>query len=108
MAFSSLTQEPKRVGFRAVVVSPTRELAQQTHREFVWLSAGSGFRVHVLTKAKASANTFGSQSSQRFGQLCVCVCVCWGVAQDVVTPIVPITLSCLWEINVRVAECSLC
>jgi len=61
------SQEPKRCGFRAVVVSPTRELAQQTHREFVRLSAGSGFKIHVLTKAKANANTFGLQSSQRFG-----------------------------------------
>ncbi len=57
------------MGFRAVVVSPTRELAQQTYREFVRLSAGSGFKVHVLTKAKANANTFGAQTSQRFGQL---------------------------------------
>ena len=54
-----------------MVVSPTRELAQQTYREFVRLSAGSGFKVHVLTKAKANANTFGSQSSQRFGKLCM-------------------------------------
>ena len=51
-----------------MVVSPTRELAQQTYREFVRLSAGSGFKIHVLTKAKANANTFGSQSSQRFGE----------------------------------------
>ena len=55
------------MGFRAVVVSPTRELAQQTYRECVRLSAGSGFKVHVLTKAKANANSFGPQSSQRFG-----------------------------------------
>lgn len=61
-------QVPKKVGFRAVVVSPTRELAQQTYREFMRLSTGSGFRVHVLTKAKANANAFGSQSSQRFGK----------------------------------------
>ncbi len=51
-----------------MVVSPTRELAQQTYREFLRLGMGSGFKVHVLTKAKANANTFGSQSSQRFGK----------------------------------------
>ena len=67
----SPNKEPKKSGFRAVVVSPTRELAQQTYREFVRLSAGSGFKVHVLTKAKANANTFGAQSSQRFGWCCV-------------------------------------
>lgn len=61
-------QEPGRVGFRSVIVSPTRELAQQTYRECVRLSAGSGFKVHVLTKAKATANSFGPQSSQRFGE----------------------------------------
>ncbi|XP_064391841.1 probable ATP-dependent RNA helicase DDX52 [Halichondria panicea] len=55
---------PQRSGFRALVISPTRELAQQTFREFNRLSAGSGFKVHVLTKA--NANSFGPQSSQRF------------------------------------------
>jgi ATP-dependent RNA helicase DDX52/ROK1 len=47
-------------------VSPTRELAQQTFRECCRLAHGSGFRIHVLTKAKASANNFSAQSSQRF------------------------------------------
>lgn len=59
-------KEPKKSGFRAVVVSPTRELAQQTYREFVRLAVGSGMRIHVLTKAKATANSFGPQSNQRF------------------------------------------
>ncbi|KAL5478031.1 hypothetical protein EMCRGX_G024906 [Ephydatia muelleri] len=59
-------KEPKKAGFRAVVVSPTRELAQQTYREFVRLAVGSGMRIHVLTKAKATANCFGPQSNQRF------------------------------------------
>ena len=63
-----IPQEPRKSGFRAMVVSPTRELAQQIYREFVRLAAGSGFKVHALTKAKANANTFGPQSSQRFGQ----------------------------------------
>ncbi|CAI8027584.1 Probable ATP-dependent RNA helicase DDX52 [Geodia barretti] len=59
-------KEPAKVGFRAVIVSPTRELAQQTYRECSRLCVGSGFKVHVLTKAKASANSFGPSSSQRF------------------------------------------
>eukprot|EP00731_Ephydatia_muelleri_P023462 Em0015g1045a len=63
-------KEPKKAGFRAVVVSPTRELAQQTYREFVRLAVGSGMRIHVLTKAKATANCFGPQSNQRFGKFC--------------------------------------
>ncbi|XP_058948166.2 probable ATP-dependent RNA helicase DDX52 [Pocillopora verrucosa] len=56
----------RRKGFRAVVVSPTRELAQQIYHEFCHLSNGRKFRIHLLTKAKASSNSFGSKSSQRF------------------------------------------
>jgi ATP-dependent RNA helicase DDX52/ROK1 len=59
-------KSPKKVGFRALVLAPTRELAQQIYREFVRLSSGSGFKVHVLTKANASSNTFGPQSSMKF------------------------------------------
>lgn len=116
-------------GFRAVVVSPTRELAQQVcaavivvckiylvftysvlycsnrsgcifallisltngihhtntnisvklidlsilcdfqiYHEFCHLSQGRMFRIHLLTKAKASSNSFGSKSCQRFGK----------------------------------------
>ncbi|XP_019850917.1 PREDICTED: probable ATP-dependent RNA helicase DDX52 isoform X2 [Amphimedon queenslandica] len=62
----TLLKSPRRVGFRAVIVSPTRELAQQTYRECVRLSSGSGFSIHVLTKATASANSFGPQSSLKF------------------------------------------
>lgn len=47
-------KEPKKCGFRAVVVSPTRELAQQIHREFVRMNVGTGLKIDVLTKAKAS------------------------------------------------------
>ncbi|EDO37347.1 predicted protein, partial [Nematostella vectensis] len=57
---------PKKSGFRAVVVSPTRELAQQIYREFCHLAKGCAFRIHVLTKANASTNTFGAKSSKRF------------------------------------------
>ena len=31
------------------------------------LSDGSGYRIHVLTKATASVNSFGPESSRRFG-----------------------------------------
>lgn len=44
----------------------------QTYRECVRLSAGSGLKVHVLTKAKATANTFGLGSTQRFGEPWLC------------------------------------
>lgn len=35
--------------------------------EFVRLSQGRKFRIHVLTKATASSNSFGPQTSHRFG-----------------------------------------
>lgn len=47
-------------------MSPTRELAQQIYHEFCHLSNGRMFRIHLLTKSKASSNSFGSKSSQRF------------------------------------------
>ena len=62
-------KEPKKCGFRCVVVSPTRELAQQIYREFCRLSKGKALRIHILTKAKANANNFGPKSSKRFDVL---------------------------------------
>ncbi|XP_070579041.1 probable ATP-dependent RNA helicase DDX52 isoform X2 [Ptychodera flava] len=47
-------KEPQRNGIRAVVVSPTRELAKQTYREFCRLSDGTGIKVrmvHNMSKA---------------------------------------------------------
>ena len=45
----------------------------QTQREFNRLSRGSGYRIHALTGATASANSFGPQSSLRFGMSYVCI-----------------------------------
>jgi ATP-dependent RNA helicase DDX52/ROK1 len=42
---------PAKEGFRAVIISPTRELAQQIHRELSSLSIGKPFKVCVLSKA---------------------------------------------------------
>lgn len=58
-------KEPRKVGFRAVVISPTRELSQQIYREFVRMNEGLGFRIHTLSKAKASSNNFGPNSSNK-------------------------------------------
>ncbi|XP_031560246.1 probable ATP-dependent RNA helicase DDX52 [Actinia tenebrosa] len=59
-------KRPKKSGFRALVISPTRELAQQIYREFCHLSKGCAFKIHILTKAKASSNNFGSKALKRF------------------------------------------
>lgn len=40
---------PQKGGFRAVIVSPTRELAQQIHRQFEVLCKGKPFKICVLT-----------------------------------------------------------
>lgn len=58
-------REPKKVGFCAVVVTPTRELAQQIYREFVRMNRDINLRIHVLTKSKASSNQFASSESTK-------------------------------------------
>ncbi|NP_001079530.1 DEAD-box helicase 52 L homeolog [Xenopus laevis] len=69
MAFSipilAHLQCPKNKGCRALVISPTRELASQTQRELVKLSDGIGFRIHVIDKAAVAAKKFGPKSSKK-------------------------------------------
>jgi ATP-dependent RNA helicase DDX52/ROK1 len=48
---------PAKENFRALIISPTRELAQQIHRELMKLCAGKPFKVCVLSKTtNLSAN----------------------------------------------------
>jgi ATP-dependent RNA helicase DDX52/ROK1 len=56
----SKLKQPEKVGFRAVIVSPTRELAQQIYRELRKLSKGKEFRICVLTKANANENSLSA------------------------------------------------
>ncbi|KAH6573220.1 hypothetical protein BASA62_003067 [Batrachochytrium salamandrivorans] len=42
---------PTKEGFRALIITPTRELAQQTYRELKKLSVGKPFKTCVLTKS---------------------------------------------------------
>jgi len=58
---------PQKKGFRAVIVSPTRELANQTRRECVKLTEGIGLRCHVIDNVSKAEQKFGPKSSQRFG-----------------------------------------
>uniref|UniRef100_A0A3Q3DV27 ATP-dependent RNA helicase n=1 Tax=Hippocampus comes TaxID=109280 RepID=A0A3Q3DV27_HIPCM len=62
-------KQPAKLGFRAVIISPTRELASQTHREMLRLSEGTGFRIRILDKASVAANKFGPQSNKKFDVL---------------------------------------
>jgi len=57
---------PQKKGFRAVIVAPTRELANQIHRECVKLSEGRGLRCHVIENVSKAIQKFGPKSSQRF------------------------------------------
>ena len=50
-------REPNKEGYRAVIVSPTRELALQIHRECVKLGEGKQWRTCVLTNVKQAAAT---------------------------------------------------
>lgn len=47
---------PTKEGFRAVIISPTRELATQIHRELLKLVAGKPFKICVLSKANINAS----------------------------------------------------
>ncbi|XP_076170038.1 DExD-box helicase 52 isoform X2 [Ptiloglossa arizonensis] len=53
-------------GFRAIILSPTRELAKQTYRECVRLSEGYNFRVHIISKINQALSKYGPKSSQKF------------------------------------------
>uniref|UniRef100_A0A8D9A209 Probable ATP-dependent RNA helicase DDX52 n=1 Tax=Cacopsylla melanoneura TaxID=428564 RepID=A0A8D9A209_9HEMI len=57
---------PKKQGFRAVILCPTRELAKQTYTETGRLSEGLGLRVHVINKVQQAVDKFGPKSSQKF------------------------------------------
>ncbi|KAJ8267191.1 hypothetical protein GJAV_G00139570 [Gymnothorax javanicus] len=59
-------RKPINKGFRALIISPTRELASQTHRELLKLSEGVGFRVHIIDKGSDAAKKFGPKSAKKF------------------------------------------
>ncbi|KAJ8347722.1 hypothetical protein SKAU_G00263110 [Synaphobranchus kaupii] len=59
-------RQPVNKGFRALIISPTRELASQTHRELLKLSEGVGFRIHIIDKGSDAAKKFGPKSAKKF------------------------------------------
>ncbi|XP_076622408.1 DExD-box helicase 52 isoform X2 [Colletes latitarsis] len=58
--------EAQKKGFRAIILSPTRELAKQTYRECVRLGEGYNLRVHIISKINQALSKYGSKSSQKF------------------------------------------
>ena len=59
-------KSPKSDGFRAIILVPTRELAKQIHREFIWISRGSGLRIHLIKNVNFAEKKFSTQSSLKF------------------------------------------
>ncbi|KAH0954046.1 hypothetical protein HN011_009016 [Eciton burchellii] len=57
---------PQKKGFRAVILSPTRELAKQTYRECLRLSDNFDFRIHIINKVNQALSKYGPSSSQKF------------------------------------------
>ncbi|TIA93961.1 hypothetical protein E3P81_00542 [Wallemia ichthyophaga] len=55
--------QPKKEGFRAVIISPTRELAQQIRNELARVGIGRRWRVSILSKANQA--TIKSDPSTR-------------------------------------------
>ncbi|XP_016130476.1 probable ATP-dependent RNA helicase DDX52 [Sinocyclocheilus grahami] len=59
-------RQPLNKGFRALIISPTRELATQTHRELLKLSEGVGFRVHMINKGVEAVKKYGPKTAKKF------------------------------------------
>lgn len=59
-------KKPRKKGFRAVILCPTRELAKQTQRECLKLSEGIGLRVHIASKTNKAEHRYGQKSNQKF------------------------------------------
>lgn len=57
---------PKKVGFRALVLAPTRELAQQIYRESIRLSEKTALKIHIISKVNQAKAKFGENSSKKF------------------------------------------
>ncbi|KNC83226.1 hypothetical protein SARC_04507 [Sphaeroforma arctica JP610] len=62
-------KSPGNVGFRGIVLCPTKELGRQIYNECERLAKGLRLKIHYLTKATASANSFGPQTNQKFDLL---------------------------------------
>ncbi|KPM09890.1 ATP-dependent RNA helicase DDX52-like protein [Sarcoptes scabiei] len=57
---------PSNQGFRAIVLTPTRELAKQIHRETLWLSNGTGLRVHLIKNINLAKKKFSLESKLKY------------------------------------------
>ncbi|KAI9275419.1 P-loop containing nucleoside triphosphate hydrolase protein, partial [Phascolomyces articulosus] len=58
--------KPSKIGYRALIIAPTRELAQQIDRELSRISEGTNLKINVLTKATAAHKAQNPQQRQKF------------------------------------------
>lgn len=59
-------KKPKKKGFRALILCPTRELAKQTQRECLRLVDQIGLRVHCLNKVNQAEAKYGPKSNKQY------------------------------------------
>ncbi|XP_059618720.1 LOW QUALITY PROTEIN: DEAD box protein 52 homolog [Phlebotomus argentipes] len=57
---------PKKEGFRALIVCPTRELARQILRECSRLCEGINFKLHLITKTQKPEENYSPEKTKRF------------------------------------------
>lgn len=62
-------KKPKKKGFRALILCPTRELAKQTQRECLRLVEGIDLKVHTLNKTNRAEEKYGPKSNKQFDVL---------------------------------------
>ncbi|XP_039149544.1 probable ATP-dependent RNA helicase DDX52 isoform X4 [Drosophila simulans] len=56
----------KTTGLRALVLAPTRELAQQIYRECAELTRETGLRTHFISKVSEAKQKHGAECKQRY------------------------------------------
>jgi len=56
----------KTSGLRALVLAPTRELAQQIYRECAELTRETGLRTHFISKVSEAKQKHGAECKQRY------------------------------------------
>ncbi|XP_055710865.1 DEAD box protein 52 homolog [Phlebotomus papatasi] len=59
-------ETPKKAGFRALIVCPTRELARQILRECSRLCEGMNFKLHLITKTQKAEEVYSPEKTRRF------------------------------------------
>ncbi|XP_061397292.1 DEAD box protein 52 homolog [Musca vetustissima] len=57
---------PKKVGFRAIILAPTRELAQQIYRECVRVCEKTALKIHIISKVNQAKQKLGEGTSKKY------------------------------------------